>query len=326
MKRRALLLALVVCGCPAKPTPNPADRVAIEFVSLEDEPIDHPLAKITVGEVDLALARKRFEREGSLRAKPLPKPLHQHTIDKLVERHLLAMEADRLNVKASTTAVAKEMAALRAAHDDDDFARVLIETYQTEEELRDAIRTQLTAVKLLTREALKGTQPSEDALRERFEALSEEERVRPERVRARQIMVTTEQEADAIHKELRWKKETFGDIARARSVGPEASRGGDLGWFARGQMPQVFDEICFPLQPEEVSPVMASELGFHICQVLEREPARPLTFAEVAPKLRRTMQVEAERDAREAYLKGLREGVRIRFLDPIAAPKKDDSK
>ncbi len=316
--KRLLVLALLVAGCPAKQPISRGDRVAIDFTTPEGEPIDHPLAKITIADLEVAFARKRFEREGSLRAKPLPDELRKHTIEAMIDTRLLAMEAERLHVKASTTAIARELAAFREGRSDEEFSRELIENFQTEAEFVAAIERQLTAIALLTKVAMKDVDPAPEAVKAKFEALSEEERTRPERVRARQIMVTTEEEANALHKQLTWKKTDFAEAAKEHSIGPEASRGGDVGWFSRGQMPEVFDEICFPLEPEEISPVMASELGFHICQLLEREPERPYTFEEAAPRLRREMRLDAERTAKAKLKQQLRDAVRIRYLDDDA--------
>ncbi|MEQ9499656.1 MAG: peptidylprolyl isomerase [Deltaproteobacteria bacterium] len=324
MRRALWPLVLLLAGCPAKKPISAEDRVAIVFTDPEGTPLDHPLAKITVGDIDLALARKRFEREGSLRAKELPKALRKHTIESMIDTRLLAMEAERLKVKTTTTAVARELEAFREGRSADEFRRALIENFQTEAEFVRAIERQLTEIELLKREAMKDVEPSMEAVKARFESMPPEERTRPERVRARQIMVTTEEEAQAIHKDLTWRKKDFAETAKRVSIGPEARRGGEVGWFQRGQMPEVFDESCFPLQPEEISPVMASELGFHICQLLEREPERPLTFDEAAPRLKRTMRVEAERAAKKAYKERLRGKVQIRYLDAEPLDEADE--
>ena len=77
-------------------------------------------------------------------------------------------------------------------------------------------------------------------------------------------------------------------------------------------MPTVFDDLCFPLKPNEISPVMASHLGFRICQVLEREEARPYTFEELRVRLKRELRVDAEREAKKNYFERLRSDVQIR--------------
>ena len=52
---------------------------------------------------------------------------------------------------------------------------------------------------------------------------------------------------------------------------------GDLGWFPRGYLttPEL-EQAAFNLQPDEYSQVIETSLGFHILQVIEHDPQRPL--------------------------------------------------
>jgi peptidyl-prolyl cis-trans isomerase NIMA-interacting 1 len=62
---------------------------------------------------------------------------------------------------------------------------------------------------------------------------------------------------------------TFDDVARELSDGPLASRGGDLGWFSRGQFRPDFEDAAFSLRPGETSDVVESSVGFHVIRRLE---------------------------------------------------------
>lgn len=64
---------------------------------------------------------------------------------------------------------------------------------------------------------------------------------------------------------------------------------GDLGWFPRGYLSDPdLEKAAFSLQPGEYSPVIATSTGFHILQVIEREPQHPLT-----PDARLVLQLQA---------------------------------
>jgi len=53
---------------------------------------------------------------------------------------------------------------------------------------------------------------------------------------------------------------------------------GDLGWVPRGYLLDArIEEIAFDLTVGEHSDVIATDVGFHIVRVLERDPARPLS-------------------------------------------------
>ncbi|HXQ38121.1 MAG TPA: peptidylprolyl isomerase, partial [Anaerolineales bacterium] len=53
---------------------------------------------------------------------------------------------------------------------------------------------------------------------------------------------------------------------------------GDLGWVPRGYLLDAkFEEIAFSLAVGEHSDVIATDVGFHIVRVLERDPSRPLS-------------------------------------------------
>ena len=63
--------------------------------------------------------------------------------------------------------------------------------------------------------------------------------------------------------------ETLEAVAAALSDGPTGLRGGDLGWFQRGQMVPAFDEAAFALKAGGISDIVESPLGLHIIVRLE---------------------------------------------------------
>lgn len=118
----------------------------------------------------------------------------------------------------------------------------------------------------------------------------------PERVHARHILLSiTNKPKDEVPKIKAQAEEldkqikagaNFADLAKKNSQDPgSAQKGGDLGWVSRGQMVKNFEDAVFTLKPNEISDVVTTEYGFHIIQVLEKQPAHLQTLDEVKPAI-----------------------------------------
>ncbi len=112
---------------------------------------------------------------------------------------------------------------------------------------------------------------------------------REQEVHARHILVKTEAEARAIIKELQGGAD-FAKTAEKKSIGPSKRDGGDLGFFARGQMVPPFSEVAFRLKPGEftVRPVK-TRFGWHIIKVEERRAAGMQSFKESEAEIREAL-------------------------------------
>ncbi|WP_020181072.1 peptidylprolyl isomerase [Methylopila sp. M107] len=106
-----------------------------------------------------------------------------------------------------------------------------------------------------------------------------------EEVRARHILVKTEDEAKKVEDRLS-KGEDFAKVANEVSTDPGSGKqGGDLGFFGRGQMVPVFEETAFKLEPGKVSPPVKSQFGWHVIK-LEEKRTRPVPpFEQVRPQI-----------------------------------------
>jgi peptidyl-prolyl cis-trans isomerase D len=111
----------------------------------------------------------------------------------------------------------------------------------------------------------------------------------PERVRARHILFDTtgrdeqavRQEAEAVLEQAR-EGADFEALAREHSDDTGTrDRGGDLDYFPRGQMVPEFETAAFALAPGQLSDLVRSQFGFHIIQLVDRQPeqVRPLEDA-----------------------------------------------
>lgn len=122
------------------------------------------------------------------------------------------------------------------------------------------------------------------AIKARYDQLIKEFPAGPE-VRARHILLKTEDEAKAVIKALDDGGD-FEKLAKEKSTGPSAPRGGDLGFFGKGQMVPAFDKAVFALEKGKYSkePVK-SNFGWHVIKVEETRQKSPPPLEQIKEQL-----------------------------------------
>jgi peptidyl-prolyl cis-trans isomerase C len=177
-------------------------------------------------------------------------------------------------------------------------------------------RSRLLMDSLLAAEGKAAT--TEEAMKKVYEEASKQITGEME-VRARHILVETEDEAKAIAEELK-KGADFAELAKKKSKDPGASDGGDLGFFTKEQMVPEFSTVAFTLEPGKISDPVKSQFGWHLIKVEERQDRTVQPYETVNERLR--IRMRAER--REGYSKVLSDSLRayynaVIFEDSIRA-------
>ncbi|MGD2063015.1 MAG: peptidylprolyl isomerase, partial [Nitrospirota bacterium] len=134
-------------------------------------------------------------------------------------------------------------------------------------------------------------QPTDEALRAEYDARLPDITPSP-KIRARHILVKTEDEAKAARKRVVEGGEDFAEVAKEVSTGPSAPQGGDLGVFGKGRMVPAFEEAAFALKKDEVSQPIQTQFGWHIIQVTEIQGGTPPTFEQIKGRLAQRMMQE----------------------------------
>jgi peptidyl-prolyl cis-trans isomerase C len=107
-----------------------------------------------------------------------------------------------------------------------------------------------------------------------------------EEIRARHILVKTEEEAKAVIAELDAGK-SFVDLAKEKSTDPNKSEGGDLGYFTKGRMVPEFEEAAFALEKGAYTKTpVKTQFGFHVILLEDKREAAPPAFEAVEQQVR----------------------------------------
>jgi len=247
--------------------------------------------------------------------------LKASVLDDLVARTLLLQQARARGVEVGPERVDRAFLAIRAEYPGTAFDDLLAQERISMAELRARLRDQLTVEKLFRDEVFSRVQVSDEEVA-RYYAEHATGFDEPERVHARQIVVRTREEAAKLRDDVRRKPASFAAVASRSSIGPEARRGGDLGWFGKGQgMPEVFD-VCFRMSPNAVSDVVPSPFGFHVFQLLEKKPPSRRTLEQARPTIAAQLLRERRARAQEDYVAALRAQAKIRIYPAAVASVK----
>lgn len=158
-------------------------------------------------------------------------------------------------------------------------------------------------------------QITEEAIRARYEQEVAAMNL-PEQVNARHILVNTEAEALDIITQLNGGAD-FATLAAQRSIDTgTGAQGGDLGWFAEGEMIQEFEDAAFAIEPGQVGQVpVPTQFGWHVIKVEERRRQPPPDYDENKELIRQII-------FREAYLAEagrLRAAAVVELVGPAAS-------
>jgi peptidyl-prolyl cis-trans isomerase C len=137
-------------------------------------------------------------------------------------------------------------------------------------------------------EELRDNVSVEDKDIEKYYSENRENYVTPAMVKARHILVDTEEEALGILEKITSGAD-FAELAREKSKCPSADKGGDLGWFEKGKMDPAFEKAAFDLKKGEVSGVVKSSFGYHIIKVENTKTAKTKTLDQAKKSIERTM-------------------------------------
>lgn len=266
------------------------DEPAVEVATPTEPAPQIPLAAKVNG---VGIPLSDYEREAQIyrasftEGQPLPsdEEIKQTVLTYLIEQQLLVNAARGSGYSLSDEALDQKMTELiNEAGGQEQLNIWMQNNFHTMESLRETIRL------------------SSEAAHQRDQIIAEVP-LTAEQVRARQIFSI--HQGDAIDAERSLAGGTdFEQVAWQFS--PES--GGELGWFPRGFLlfPEI-EEQAFSLPVGARSPIIQTELGYHIIYIIAHETDHPLTT---------DARVMLQNKALEAWLKNAREQAEIEILIP----------
>ncbi len=140
----------------------------------------------------------------------------------------------------------------------------------------------------------------------------------PVRYRASHIMVKTEDEAKQVLEKLKAGAD-FAEVAKTSSIDSSKDKGGDIGYFAKGDLIPEFEAAAMKMEKGDISGIVKSPLGYHIIKLTDKKDARVKDLGEVREKITQQLSDEKKKAAFDAFVKELKSSAKINVNDALVS-------
>ncbi len=276
MKQTTKLLSAILL---ASTLASAQTLVTVNGSAITQNDVDSALMQATQGRFNQVPAEKQAE-------------FREQVLQQLIQKELVYTDAKKTGV-------------LKSKDFKDEYAKV-----------QERVKKEL-AIQVWQKQQLDRIIISDKALKEYYNK-NKEEFNEKESVHARHILVKTEDEAKAIILQLNPLsgmplKEKFIELAKSKSTGPSGPKGGDLGFFTKGQMVPEFDATVFKMKIATVTPTpVKTQFGFHVIYLEEKKAATLRKFEEVKVFITQRMKMEKFKMVMETKMAELHKAATIK--------------
>ena len=284
-----------------------------------------PVAIVDGEEIPAEEFNKAVERRAGAMGGRMPPRLAQmmktRTVERLINERIIDKKLASANVEVAQEEVEAEFKKFKERFPNEQaFQSFLTRSGMTAETMKENIGKDLQLRKLLS-ETHDIEVSEEDA--KAFYEKNVQRFKQPEQVKASHVLIKTDKGADkaaiekakkraqAIAKEAKKPGTDFAELAKKKSEGPSASRGGDLGYFTRQRMVPEFAEAAFNMKKGEISEPVKSQFGFHVIKVEGRKEAGTVPYEEAQERIVAQLKRQKFRKAMEEFLAKLKKDVKI---------------
>jgi peptidyl-prolyl cis-trans isomerase SurA len=256
-----------------------------------------------------------------------------NVLNELINNQILVMHASHSRITASEAEVDAKVGELKSPYSGDEFQKKLQEQGLDNESLRNQIRENLILTKLINKDIIAHVDVTDAEIAAYYEKNKANFNVTETTYHIAQIMVTPGPDAEvrnlknddaktpaaAEHKiqalfEGLARGEDFATVAQQYSEDPStAAGGGDMGFIPASGLNASLKQVVNSLKVGQISPIIHSNIGYHIFKLLGVEEAGQHTLSDlrVQSAIRQTLRNEKEQLLKAAYIEMLRNRAKV---------------
>lgn len=312
-----LSVALISISAPAEEKKSSNEKVAV-------------VNGVTINQVafqkELNFHLQRATQRGMQVPETQMEKLKKDVLESLIEREILYQESQKAGIKVEEKAIDEQLGVIKQRFPTEaDYQNALKQMNFSEEDVKMQVKRGLAIKGLIDRQVGQKIIVTDEESKAYYEGNPQMFK-QPEQVKASHILIKVESNADekkkgearqkiVVVQEKLEKGEDFAALAKEYSEGPSNVKGGDLGYFGRGQMVKPFEEAAFTMKPNEVSDIVETRFGYHLIKVYDKKPETVLAYAEVKDKLNQRMKQQKTEQEAGKYIDELKKDAKIeKFL------------
>jgi foldase protein PrsA len=237
-------------------------------------------------------------------------PAAKQVLTQMVQQALIDQYARDKKVDVSQAEIDKKETETKAKFPAGQFEQILKQQSLTEQDVQLILKQQLILEKAIA--------PQIHISESDIKAFFDKNRAqfdKPEQIRARHILTVDEGKA----KEVLAKVKAGGNwdaLAKEYSTDPGSKdKGGELGFFGRGQMVAPFEKAAFAAGVNQIIGPVKSPFGYHVIQVEEKKPATKASLAAVHDQIKQQLTQQQQAQQVPLFLQQLRSGAKIEVYD-----------
>ena len=210
----------------------------------------------------------------------------QKALEQLIEKKLIEQKAKETSLKVDDKEVSRAVEDVLKKNNIslEQLKEILKKDGSSFEDYRKMLRSEILQSKVIGREVRSKITITDKDIQEYYEKNVKHQEKPGEKVRIQQIFFatppdTTPKQVEKLTsqlEEIRAKVmagEDFGQMAVKHSQDPSAKEGGDLGYFGRGELLPLIENVAFSLQAGAVSEVTRTPAGLHLIKVIDKKGA-----------------------------------------------------
>ncbi len=238
-------------------------------------------------------------------------------LNSLIDQEVLLQEAKTQGIKIDPAEIKAELDNFKKQFETEaDFEKQISEMNYSEANILSQIEQSKIIEKFIEEKIMPTISVTDEEVKAYFDENPDEFKV-PERVNASHILLKVDPDAsdaakaEALNeiKDIKSKLdngEDFAELAKENSDCPSSAKGGELGFFARGQMVKPFEDAAFALAPGEISDVVETRFGYHIIKLQEKETATTLAYEDIKEKLTAKLKEEKFKQMFPSYMESIK--------------------